>query len=225
MCSFKNCFNRRTPGSKMIFFRLPGEDTDQRREWIRNSGNKDLETCAFTAQRLFCEEHFDESNIIRQFNRSILRRDSVPRHWTESSKGIDGVLCKNNEKRIRLNEDYSETETYILDFEPETETESEVLDIKETCIEYGDEPEHYVEVVDSQIQTDHVESCDKDTQTDFDRIEPPAEAPPVRVKMDEDEFFAVNVIATVLKKIPNSQKSQAKMDILNLLYQIEQGNE
>lgn len=77
------------------------------------------------------------------------------------------------------------------------------------------------EMRDERVQTEETLKVEKGVQTN---PEPkiPAPAPHVKQKLDEDEFFAVNVIATVMKKLSATQKAKAKMEMLDILYKIEQ---
>lgn len=54
----------------------PGDS--RRDQWIECSGNEELQNLPIKAKRVFCENHFDEKFLRRQFNRTTLRRDAIP---------------------------------------------------------------------------------------------------------------------------------------------------
>lgn len=80
-CIFKNCFNRPVPYSKITFFNVPKDN--RRQQWLERSGNEEVLNLPLTARRLVCEEHFEERYLRRQFHRTTLSRDALPRSHKE----------------------------------------------------------------------------------------------------------------------------------------------
>lgn len=55
---------------------------DHRRDqWIVNSCNEALRKINPGCRRVICEKHFEEKDLRRQFNRTILRREAIPQPY------------------------------------------------------------------------------------------------------------------------------------------------
>lgn len=95
-CSYKDCFTVRNSFSTITFFNLP-TDPKRREEWIRNSGpdNKKLQDLDEKSKRFFCDKHFDEKYMRRQFHRVTLHPSAVPLKYGEESKSQVVVECPN----------------------------------------------------------------------------------------------------------------------------------
>lgn len=271
-CAYKDCFNLRRPGSSIIFFKLPVGNLTQREQWITNSGNPDIKNLAPNTVRHFCEEHFHEKDIRRQFHRATLARDAVPLPYESqflvtSSSGlnstgsIDFVETATDPSsdvmvvRMELNESKeseNQYEIYEIDEEDLSAVTSPPLKRKrlsdkfETVVEESGEPvteivepiaigdltEHAVQATPAAcagkgIQTDPETKHLVDSATNTEPLD--AESEPkeksnqskIAPKLDEDEYFCLNVLCGLLKKIPQAKKTEAKMNLLTLMYKAD----
>ncbi|XP_043283657.1 uncharacterized protein [Venturia canescens] len=85
-CAYVGCYNGKFINGRKLFH-FPAE-TDRRLEmWIERSGNFRLRTWAATSLRKagLCGDHFDERSFTNA-TRKALRRNVVPRHYTEDFK-------------------------------------------------------------------------------------------------------------------------------------------
>lgn len=73
-CGYKYCYNRKTPGSFLSFFKLPN---DWRKFlWLKHIGIKDNNPLV---QSIFlCEKHFYEDDIIVSGVKKTLKKSDLP---------------------------------------------------------------------------------------------------------------------------------------------------
>ncbi|KAK4886493.1 hypothetical protein RN001_002764 [Aquatica leii] len=86
ICIYNNCFKSNRVHKNISFFKFPVKYCKIAEEWKKNSGNikialmdvKDLKN------KLICEKHFCPEDIIKNDKRNLLRKDAVPKIFTEN---------------------------------------------------------------------------------------------------------------------------------------------
>lgn len=285
-CAYKDCFNLRRPGSRLVFFKLPVGNVAQRELWINNSGNPELKHLAPSAVRQFCEEHFQEKDIRRQFHRAILARDAVPvpygsQQLVSSSSGLSSTESINFVKtgsdsssdvmvvKMDLNQPEDsecQYEVYEIDEEDlsaaaatstspplkrkrkqsivertvEVEPDKLVTDasvVDELIVDVEDPvvprvvveqaiqatPTCFGKGIQTDPETKRLANATTNTDPYVEEVNPPVKdtEPKVAPKLDEDEYFCLNVLCGLLKKIPQAKKAETKMNLLTLMYKAD----
>lgn len=114
-CAYKDCYTVRHPCSKITFFNLPS-DAKRREEWIKNAGpdNEKLQNLTDKSKRIFCDKHFEEKYMRRQFNRVTLHPSAVPLMYEDEVKTIDQIEeIKQEQLTVNMEEIMSEDEDHI----------------------------------------------------------------------------------------------------------------
>lgn len=98
-CAYQDCYCVRHPCSQIAFFNLP-TDPKRREQWIKNSGpnNKKLQNLTEKSKRLFCEAHFDDKYLRRQFHRATLHPSAVPFKYGEENKPVNETKGKKQDQ-------------------------------------------------------------------------------------------------------------------------------
>lgn len=147
-CFYVNCNNQNKPFSSKTFFTIPN---DYRREdWLRNSGNAKWKEMLDTKYRLcMCEDHFIESDMSRQFNRTLVKRNAIPIPF--ESEFVEERLDDINELEI-CNQDNDSNE-FLL--EPTQDNRESQENVNESVVSNNDD--HIVYQLLSDLES---EQCD-----------------------------------------------------------------
>uniref|UniRef100_A0A336KJW3 CSON010910 protein n=1 Tax=Culicoides sonorensis TaxID=179676 RepID=A0A336KJW3_CULSO len=118
-------------------------DQNKRKQWIINSGNKDLQNLDAKAKRIFCEKHFEDKYLRKQFNRTTLHPMAVLKKYDDKEDYQNAAVVLEFQAK-------NSTKEYILDErDVEKLKEDFVIDVVQT-------EKNYVEV--SRITAN--ESCE-----------------------------------------------------------------
>ncbi|XP_063707899.1 uncharacterized protein LOC134836649 [Culicoides brevitarsis] len=141
-CAYKDCYAVRTPCCQITFFNLPIAP-ERRKIWIENAGpnNPKLQNLDEKAKRIFCEAHFEEKYMRRQFNRTTLHPTAVPIKYGSTEPGNEEMLTEDESEETNQNfvliEKFDENEANITIEGPEDANKSQ----EETILGPYDDPE------------------------------------------------------------------------------------
>lgn len=133
-CTYKNCFSQRHSHSQLTFFRLPTKNLAQRRKWIVNSGNERLFNISHQASRFFCEKHFLEKDLRRQFHRTTLSRDAVPIPYETQQINVSSSSQLEEENVFRLSAAKLEEDSNTIVVQMNDEEQIEIVGLSKTEI-------------------------------------------------------------------------------------------
>ncbi|XP_058452374.1 uncharacterized protein LOC131431010 [Malaya genurostris] len=134
-CLFKDCFNRSTPLTSITFFRLP-KDSSRRQLWLKRSGCEDHVP---NTRAVVCEVHFEESDLRRQFHRTTLRADAVPRDYRNRQELLNDRPKNKTDDKCSTDEVYTIVEA---DYELVVGNKTESANISSESVQNYD----YIEI-------------------------------------------------------------------------------
>lgn len=207
-CSYENCYSKRTTHGSIPFFALPRDN--RRAIWILNSGNKQLRKISDTAVRFFCEKHFEESDIRRQFHRTSLRKSAVPIPYQNPGKSSPS----NSEEHSNSDDEFVEVRLFEKDH---TKVPTD-FDDDSSNLNISLKPER----LEKQVSTKAVAELEPETNSIEERtvaVQSKEMETPL-FKCDEDTNYLLSLVG-YFRRMPSRTKAISKLRILEYLTELE----